>query len=72
MRWLLSKLLGVLTVAGGILAAIKLVRKDTKKDAQQEMEIKDHENANEIDARVDADRADPDRLSEYDDAGFRD
>lgn len=59
-----------LAAAGAVLIA--LVRKDARDDLRRENEIEDLENAQDIRRRVSDSRADPERLRELDDAGWRD
>lgn len=48
------------------------LRIDAKRDQRHDAQIKDYENAEDIEARISDDRADPERLRKYEDAGYRD
>jgi len=69
MTRIISKILGVLGIIAAAFLAVVGIRRDAKKDRDNETKIKDLENANDI-----RDRSDntSERLSEYDDAGYRD
>ena len=69
MTRIVSKILGILGIVAAALLAVVGIRRDAKKDRDNETKIKDLENANSIrDRSDDASK----RLSEYDDAGYRD
>ena len=69
MTRIVSKILGVLGIVAAALLAVVGIRRDAKKDRDNETKIKDLENANSIRDRSDGASK---RLSEYDDAGYRD
>lgn len=48
------------------------LRIDARRDQRRDAEIKDYEHAEDIEARVSDNRADPERLRPFEDAGFRD
>ena len=48
------------------------LRIDAKRDQQRDAQIKDYENAEDIETRVTDNRSDPDRLREYEGTGYRD
>jgi hypothetical protein len=48
------------------------LRLDARRDARRDVEIEDYEHAEDIENRVSADRADPDRLRPFEGAGYRD
>ena len=59
-------------VAAFLAAAVAWARRDARKDQAQEAELEDLKHADEIRDRVSDNRADPDRMRPYDDAGYRD
>lgn len=59
-------------LTGGALFIAAWLRRDARKDARTQTKTQDLENAQDIHTRVDRDRADPDRLRPFDDAGYRD
>ena len=61
---------GALAAAGALFIAHQ--RRDAVKDERVESKIEDLENANEILERVNDSHADPERLREFDNSGFRD
>lgn len=75
MTWLLrfipskAALWAGLAAVGGFL--VFWLRKDARDDLRKENQIEDLENAAEINRRVSDGRADPERLREFDDAGYR-
>lgn len=48
------------------------LRIDARRDQRRGAEIKDYEHAEDIEDRVTDNRADPERLRPFEDAGFRD
>lgn len=65
-----TKLYAILAaIFTGLLAWL---RSDAKRDARRDAQIKDCENAQAIENDVTRNRTDPERLREYEDAGFRD
>ena len=48
------------------------LRIDARRDARRDAEIKDYKHAEDIENRVSADRAEPDRLRPFEGAGYRD
>ena len=48
------------------------LRFDAKRDQRRKSQLEDYEHAEDINARVSDNRADPERLRKYDDAGWRD
>ena len=48
------------------------LRYDARRDARRNAQIKDYEHAEDIEDAVTRNRADPERLRKYDDAGYRD
>ena len=62
--WAALSALGVLLLAW--------LRMDAKRDQRRDAQLKDYEHAEDINARVSDNRADPERLCEYDNAGWRD
>lgn len=59
-----------LAIVGAVLVA--LIRKDARDDLRRENKIEDLENAQDIRRRVSDSRTDPERLRQFDDAGYRD
>jgi hypothetical protein len=53
----------------GVIAWLRL---DAKRDQRRDAQIKDYENAEDIETRVTDNRADPERLRKYEDTGWRD
>lgn len=53
-------------------ALMAWLRIDARRDQRRNAEIKDYEHAEDIEARVSDNRADPDRLRPFEDSGFRD
>ncbi len=56
----------------GVAYLITLTRRDARSDAVQDLEKKDQKNAKAISDRVNAGRANPDRVQNYADRGYRD
>ena len=65
-----AAMIAALSALGALLLA--WLRMDARRDQRRDAQIKDYENAHEIDARVSDDRADPERLRRFEDAGYRD
>ena len=63
-----------LYAALAFLAALALawLRRDARKDAYKDMQMKDYENAQDIHDDVSRNRADPNRLREHEGDGWRD
>lgn len=72
LRFLPSK--AAIWAALSAVAAVFLawLRIDARRDQRRDAEIKDYENAEDIEARVSDNRTDPERLRPFEDAGFRD
>ena len=72
LRFIPSKaaLWAALSAAAALLLA--WLRIDARHDARRDAEIEDYEHAEDIEKRVSADRADPDRLHPFEGAGYRD
>lgn len=59
-------------LAGAIAAGGAWIARSARIRAEASAKEKDHEHAEAVEDRVSRDRADPDRLRPFDDAGFRD
>jgi len=53
-------------------AFLAWLRMDARRDQRRDAELKDYEHAEDIEARVSDNRADPERLRPFEDAGYRD
>lgn len=74
MLWRLIPSKAALWAALSALGALLLawLRIDAKRDQRRSAQLKDYEHAEDINARVSDNRADPERLRKYEDAGWRD
>jgi hypothetical protein len=72
MRFLPSRAAIYAALAALLAFFVSWLRRDARQDALHQLEKKDQENATAIDTRVRDDRADPERLRPFDDAGWRD
>ncbi len=72
LRFLPSK--AAIWAALSAIAAVFLawLRMDARRDQRRDAELKDYEHAEDIEARVSYNRADPERLRPFEDAGYRD